>query len=226
MYTFDRGNKSLQELLEDMINCSLKKFYGGIYTFEDLNRTIKVDINTGIVSKYNFETNKETLFIEGKDSLKNDGRIYATIEYMSGGKVCRDPIGQHRIINMLAHKAQYDHYRYVLGKIPETCHINGCPWDNRADNLEWGSHFENARQGKIVASLEHHFPGVYTTLMIKGPCTAIKVDQGISNSYIQQYIDNVCGGKNVFKLKRNEEYIKLNIVTGFVAWLYKQGYWK
>ena len=225
MYTLDRGNKSLQELLEDMTNKGLRKFYGGIYTFDDLNRTIKVDINTGIVSKYNFENNKEDNFIEGAASLKNDGRIYATIEYMNEGKVCRDPIGQHRIVNMVANKSQYNYYKYTLGKVPETCHINGCPWDNKADNLEWGTHFENARQGKIVASLEHHFPGKWTTVIIKGPCFAIKVDQGISNSYIQQYIDQMCNGKNVFKVKSNE-YIKVNILVGFIYWLYRQKYWK
>lgn len=226
MYLSERGSKSLQELLEDMINVSLKKYYGGIYTFEDLNRTLKVDCLEGKVSIYNFEAKKEIPFIEGKDSLKDDGRIYATIEYRDFGKATRDPIGQHRIINMVAHKAQYDHYKYVLGKTPETCHINGCPWDNRADNLEWGTHFENARQGKIVASLEHHFPGKYTTLLKKGPCIAIKVDQGIPNSYIQEYIDTVCSGHNVFKIKRYVEYIDANTVSYFVAWLYRQGYWK
>jgi len=213
---YDGSDK--KEILTDCLK-SIRKYANGILTFEDAVKTIYIDTVAGTVATY--VDGKINYYIRGSKSSKNNGYVYAVIEYHHvDGTIHADPIGQHVIIAIASDFAGYSKER---ASRPEVCHVNGLPWDNRASNLEWGSHSENARQGKIVRSLEHYFPGRDTYTVIKNG-EFVCVSQGLYNSWIQEYIDEL--GKNVFRLKKNTDYIDRNILVSFVCWLFNKGYWR
>lgn len=217
---YDGSDK--MEIIQDCISNGIKKYANGIVTFEDATKTIFVDTTNGTVGVSIDNGNKIKFFARGFESVKADGYVYAVIDYHHvDGTIHKDPVGQHRIVAMVSDMAGY----LAVPTRPEACHINGIRWDNRSSNIEWGTHGENARQGKIVASLEHHFPGIYTYKIIKAGHVFNCVPLGIMNSWIDDYITTMCGGKNVFKIKRNVEYIDANIVLAFVNWLYSMNYW-
>lgn len=217
--TYDGSDKI--QIIIDCINNGVKKYANGIVTFEDATKTLFVDTMNGTVGITDGINVRP--FIRGNKSIKNDGYVYAVISYHHiDGTIHNDPVGQHRIVGIVSDLVGYN----AVPTRPEACHINGMPWDNRGCNIEWGTHGQNARQGKIVASMEHYFPGVYTYKIIKGGHTFICVPQGIYNVWIQEYIDNMCNGKNVFRLTKHNEYIDNTIVSAFADWLYSMKYWK
>ena len=99
-----------------------------------------------------------------------------------------------------------------------TCHINGCKWDNRESNLEWGTPRENVLQAKMVSTLKTVFGDKYIK-EVKHPNTQISfsvLKQGIRNSQL-----------NEFYKTRNWSGEKETVIAHeFVNFMISKGYWK
>lgn len=220
--------KSNTDLVIRMLDNSLIKWANGMYTFCDADKIIYVDTVKGLCGAINKGIHGEDVYapyVTGSESRKANGYVYLPINYYNEkGNIDMFPFGQHTLILLITDRAGYKRVKNK-GNRPECCHKRGCPWDNRSDNLEWGSRSENARQGKIATSLEHHFPGKYTSIghnLSKSRFVILK--QPILNDWINEYIEyKEC---NPFKLIRHDEYISAPIVLEFVHWLENKGYWK
>ena len=220
--------KSNIDLIIKMLDNSIIKWADGIYTFCDADKIIYVDTVKGICGKVKNGTHGTDVYypyVIGAESKKDDGYVYLPIDYYNDeGKLDRFPFGQHRLILLITDREGYDRVKNTYDR-PECCHKRGCPWDNRSDNLEWGDRKENSRQSKIATSLEHHWPGKYTSIGHNlSKSRFVILEQPILNDWVNEYIEYK--GYDPFKLKRHDEYISAPIVLEFVHWLENKGYWK
>lgn len=220
--------KSNTDLVIMMLDNSLIKWANGMYTFCDADKIIYVDTVKGLCGSINKGIHGEdiyTPYVIGAESKKANGYVYLPINYYNEkGNIDMFPFGQHKLILLITDRAGYNRVK-AKGSRPECCHKRGCPWDNRSSNLEWGDRKENSRQGKIATSLEHHWPGKYTSIghnLSKSRFVILK--QPILNEWVNEYMKYK--GYNPFKLKRHNRYISDPIVLEFVHWLENKGYWK
>lgn len=217
------------DIVIEMINNSLIEWANGFYTFCDADKIIYVDTENGLcgcIDKAPDGSDIYTRYATGDTSCKANGYVYIPIDYYNNyGYIDMFPFAQHKLILILTDKEGYYDIKERGYKKPECCHKRGCPWDNRAANLEWGTRGENSRQGKITVSLDYHFPDKYTHIehnMSKKKFVVL--NQPILNDYVNKYIDYK--GYNQFRLNRQDEYINSEVLIEFIEWLYTNGYWK
>lgn len=126
---------------------------------------------------------------------------------------------QHLCCNLLFHLEEFKKMREMHPNDDlVTCHINGCKWDNRENNLEWGTPKENVLQAKMVSTLKTVFGNKYIK-EVKHPNTQISfsvLKQGIRNSQL-----------NEFYKTRNWSGEKATVIAHeFVNFMISKGYWK
>lgn len=182
---------------------------------------------TGIIREFNFNNKMQTTihwYEDGSTSCKDNGYVYTPI-VINGLKGYQQTLryATHSLVAMLAHTSDYD---ALSDKdiTPIANHKNNKSWDNRAENLEWTSPKGNARHGKIVASLNRWFNGIYThTDYNEGDTEFIVLNEALSVKDIERYCEEI---ENTTEFKcDNNEYINEEVIKCFIDWLENKGIW-
>lgn len=205
----------------------------GNYIITDrIGNEIYVDTVRGIAGLYVTVSDKAggtkpdiKWYEDGSTSSKSNGYVYTPIVVRNPrGRLSTTLYGTHSLVCMLADTDGYDAVD-ISGKTPICNHKNNCPWDNRACNLEWTTHGENVRHGKIVASLYHHFGESYVHIEHNRSNTDFMVvDNPLSVKDIERYVKEI-DNKYEFKCG-NSDYINEEVLNAFVDWLIDNNIWR
>lgn len=227
------------DTLEMVVNAMEENGYmigHNFMVFEDhIGERLAVDADRGIVYRVK-EDGGMIPFATADTSKKADGYLVAVFNYKTkdkNGKEVIKPyrIKQHILVGLVAHRKEFD--EYMEDEIrPVCCHINSTPYDNRAENVEWGTVSLNNKQGKMGASIEHYYPGIYTEKEERAYAgrdgedkvhSFIKVPQGIRNADIERY-ESLYGKLTI---RRGEEacYYNLEVVDQFIDFMIDTGKW-
>lgn len=129
------------------------------------------------------------------------------------------PVGRHDLMGWLF---KMDEYMSLFNSgisidAIHLCHINSQPWDNRLDNVQWGTCTENRLQAGIVGALEKAFPGLYTAHDYFYGVDYVTVEGGIRNEWIYEYFG---------EMPKKARLWTPETLESFVMFLMKRGYWK
>lgn len=208
-----------------------------LFEFEDhIGKRLVVDADNGIVYRKT-PSGVCIPFATENISKKADGYLVAVFNYRTfdkDGRAVVKPyrIKQHILVNLVADRLGFEAL-LQNGTRPVCCHVNSTPYDNRMNNLEWGSVSQNNKQGKMGASLEYYYPGVFTDTEIRKYRDRknrdqshhfIKLRQGIRNEDIK----NFEAEHYSLKIERGEEarYYSKDTVDDFVNFMFNSHRWE
>lgn len=178
---------------------------GGNHLVDDAGNTIDIDTINGLVYK------NGKLVCPVSEKRNGYKYVVARIDTVRDG-MTNVWVGCHALVAMVN---DYSHFM-KNGHVP--CHIDNCPWNNRSDNLEWGSVRDNNIHGRIVACLHKEFPGLFT-FENRGH---IILKKGIKNIWIKEY--RALHGLNCFAVEPGLTIDARGLVD-FVDFLERKHYW-
>lgn len=199
--------KNFNAVAEIMANA--KRWAMGVYSFTDkLNNKFMIDTLNNKVYRVISDTDAREIC---RGNKKQNGYKYIAMSVESPeGDIVEIRASIHSIVCMLCNGIPVDYM--------EPNHKDNCPWNNRPSNLEWSTRAQNARHGKIVASLAHHYPGKYTikTSNDSGVDHQVLVT-GLSVHDIDRFI-RYTGDWSYFRVG-DDKYIAKNKIDKFLLWL-------
>lgn len=187
---------------------------------DDIDNTLIVNTLEGIVwrGKKNKEGKiiKYRAFVNGSQNYKCDGYTVAVYNYIEDGKVKPYRIRQHILIELLANLDDYIKL-YDSENLPVVNHIDNCPWNNKAENLEWTTVQWNNRHGRLVHSLDHYFPNLLTEIKENNSKRKfLTLKRPISVEMLKIFDLNNPGCLNI---KKTEQYYNLDTVREFIEFI-------
>ena len=217
--------------LERLISCiegSLVVRSNDVRLFtDDNNKTYEVNRNGDLrVTTIDKRTGYEIARNCGNFPNNRSGYIYEAVFVKVGDKVTQYTIGRHVLVSLVFNLSGYRYFRDSNGLLDEEivcCHLNGCKWDCRLENLEWGTNTQNLRQAHCVAGLDLHRPGVFTEKRYCIACDDTIVSclcirnkfVGIKNEWIEAWCNNGNSkGKVEWGDKAIDSFIRFMVGTG------------
>lgn len=225
-----RDNDKLARLIS-CINGSLEEISSEVRVFtDDSGKQYKVNID-GNMNVYTIDKSTNGYYVRNAANYPtgSNGYIYETVFVDLGRGPVKYTIGRHVLVSLVFNLDGYKYFRDSNGLLDEEivcCHINGCKWDCRLENLEWGTSAQNLRQAHCVAGLDLHRAGLVTERKY-GCCSGGTVVSclsfregipGIKNEWIEQWCGN---GNNKGKVEWGAKAI-----DSFIRFLVGNGYWK
>ncbi len=188
MKSYDK-NVSPMEIVEDLLIETGEETKPGVFKIQDCKHTLTVDGVNGVISYSDNLGNPK--FYYGCESKHQKGYVYCSVHYPDKQGVVRQKVlGQHQIVALTNHYLEYLKLKNA-GIAPVACHVNGVPWDNKSDNLEWGSQKQNVRQAWVCRSMDAFFPeGTLTVRESRKGKQVVKVIRGLRNSWIEEFLEN------------------------------------
>lgn len=189
------------DALKNLIRNTKYEWADGVFSIGPHGSRISVDTVNNTVFKQDMGSWKEVAL----GTKKSNGYLYTPINLE--GQDC--VIGIHTIVCMLVNGLPDD---YMIAN-----HKDNCPWNNAPANLEWVSQGQNNLHGRVVKSLNKHFPDGYTHLEKRGNGVHIILDIPLSVHDIEKYLTFKPAG--YFSVKKVEGYIDKNKLLDFIKWL-------
>lgn len=187
--------------LAKMIKETKYEWADGIFTIGSLGSRLSIDTINNIAS---IEKDDDWVQI-AMGTKKSNGYLYAPLNFKDGWTL----MGIHTIVCMLVNGIP-ENYSIVN-------HKDNCPWNNAPANLEWVDLGGNNLHGRVVKSINKHFPDVYTHLEKRGNGVHIILDTPLSVQDIEKYLAFKPDG--YFSIKRYEDYISKDKIADFIKWL-------
>lgn len=204
------------------------------FTDED-NVRIRLDLKKGVSYTCDNEYGQFKKRMTGEESRKRNGYVYTPLNliidtgdgdfdfYYKKAEPCT-----HAIIAMVKHMEEFESL-YSEESMPVANHMNNCPFDNRAENLEWVTPALNSIHGKLVHALERAMQeGKIPEDVIKYRSNKNKnrtfttLAEGISCRYIEEYIgqfiEEGMSYYKVFGAKSSKASIPVDEALKFWAW--------
>lgn len=191
---------------------------------DDNGAIIELDGAEGIARIYTGGRNNPTTL--AKAVAKNSAMGYVTVNFHYldlDGTVKQASDYLHTLVAMAYHLDEYEALKKEGASDIVVMHINGLRYDDRAENLEFGTDTENRMHGTITNKLDEFFPGLYTSteLMYNSKRELVEyvwLHQGIKIAWIYEWFGEAVTNK------------KLRVWTpaslqAFVDFLIKKGYW-
>lgn len=197
---------------------------------DESGKGIIVDKESGDVYKERSD-NSYRRYVNGTDGHKCDFYTISIFNYIDNkGKIKPYYIRQHILVALVCHLKEFDVMDDNSNIV--VCHKNGKRWDNRPENLEWGTASENNKQGKMTASIEHYYPGVYTEVItrdsinkqgvvVTNKCITLKKE--IRNCDIKNFESPYFKGN--LKISKGNSYYSQETVDKFIDMMKNYCYW-
>lgn len=197
---------------------------------DESGKGIIVDTESGDVYKERSDNNYRR-YVNGTDGHKCDFYTISVFNYKDNkGKIKPYYIRQHILVALVCHLKEFDVMDDNSSIV--VCHKNGKRWDNRPENLEWGTSSENNKQGKMAASIEHYYPGVYTEVItrkgknkqgeeVTNKCIILKKE--IRNCDIKNFESPYFKGD--LKISKGNSYYSQETVDKFIDMMKNYCYW-
>lgn len=219
--------------LERLISCiegSLVEKDSEVRVFtDDNNKQYEVNRN-GDLRVYTVDKRTGREYVRNCGNFPNNksGYIYEAVFVKVGNKVTQYTIGRHVLVSLVFNLDGYRYFRDSNGLLDEEivcCHLNGCKWDCRLENLEWGTSAQNLRQAYCVKGLDLHRPGIVTETRSSVACDdtivrclCIKNEfVGIKNEWIEQWCNS---GNSKKKVEWGDK-----AVDSFMRFMVGSGHW-
>ena len=197
---------------------------------------MKLEVNTKTGIMYRIENGVKNLCNTVETSEKENGYLYTKIHILVDNEIVEKNYAQHSIVAMIAYTDKYD--MLAGDNTPVANHKNNCPWDNRADNLEWTTQKWNTLHGKVINSL--HRKKFYISNMTKRTWTTIQhnqskkdfvtltEEQSLSVKELEAYENYIKATnkktktlKGLWGIKEDHDYINEYDLVTFIKWLDK-----
>lgn len=219
--------------LERLISCiegSLVEKDSEVRVFtDDNNKTYEVNRNGDLrVTTIDKRTGREDVRNCGPFPNNERGYIYEAVFVKVGNKVTQYTIGRHVLVSLVFNLDGYNYFKNSNGLLDEEivcCHINGCKWDCRLENLEWGTDAQNSRQAHCVKGLDLHRPGIFTEKRSSIACDTVvsclcirPKFVGIKNEWIEAWCNN---GNSKGKVEWGDR-----AVDSFIKFMIGAGHWE
>ena len=142
------ANENLHEVRE--IIKTKREISDNVYEITD-RAGMRLEVNTKKGVIYRIENGVRNMCNTVETSEKENGYLYTKIHILVEDEIVEKNYAQHSIVAMIVYTDKYD--MIAVDNTPVANHKNNCPWDNRADNLEWTTQKWNTLHGKVINSL-------------------------------------------------------------------------
>ena len=226
--TFNMANKNdrkYERLVHQMKETRTVASDGKVTFVEDSGSIYELDGTEGVARIYTGGRNNPTTLSKAVARDSANGYVAVNFHYLDlDGTVKQASDYLHTIMAMAYHLDEYEALKTEGATDIVVMHINGLRYDDRAENLEWGTQTENRMHGTITNKLDEFFPGLYTSTELRYDSRRNLVEyvwlhQGIKIAWIYEWFGEAVTNR------------KLRVWTpaslqAFVDFLIKKGYWR